>query len=117
MYELKLSDISDSYTPQEIFDQVWEAPYSWFRLAPDHKGYTLPTLVQELSYPDGWTPNVVAEFLITEEMVEKATFKSFYEYIVKNDPSRKLTDFVEDLDANDVDMILQVACFGEVRYS
>lgn len=114
---MKLYDISkNAYTPQKIFDQVWEAPYSWFRLAPDHKDFTLPTLVQELSYYDGWSANPENEFFVTEEMIEEATFKT-WELYVKPQGSRSLVDFIEDLDANDVDAILQVACFGELRYS
>jgi hypothetical protein len=118
-HDLHLKDISeDAYTPQQIFDQVWEAPYEWFMLpdVPENSSDNLPSVVWEINYPNLFKHEKVAEFTITEEMIERATFRFFYEYIIKNDPSRKLSDFVEDLDGNDVDAILQLACFGEIRY-
>lgn len=116
--DLKLSDIAeDAYTPQQIFSQVWEAPYEWFGICPHTEGNTstLPTVVDELEYNDGFTPSTVDHYEVTEEMIEQAAFK-FFDEIIRKDPSRKLSDFVVDMDANDVDAILQLACFGEIRY-
>lgn len=114
MNDLKLSDLSeDAYTPQQIFDQVWEAPYEWFQL---HDKSTLPCWVNEVEYPDGFNAKVKSSYFIEVKHIEEAAFKYFDE-IIRKEPKRKLSDFVVDMDANDVDAILQLACFGEIRYS
>ncbi len=112
----KMLQFSDDYNAQTIFDQVWEAPYEWF----DYKGgdTKLPATVCEVDYPDGFAPEVVREYIVTAEMIEAATIRLWVEYQSQRNGSwfRTMADYLEDLDADDVDAILQLACFGEIRY-
>jgi hypothetical protein len=108
--EMKLSE---DYTPQTIFNQIWEAPYDWFRLNNEAKiGTVLPAWVDEVD-DMGDVINIV---IVTSEMIVEAAIRTWFEYVMPQG-RRSLADFLQDLDANDVDAILQVACFGELRYS
>jgi hypothetical protein len=105
--------LSEDYTPQAIFDQVWEGHYQWFKLTnPTKGGNVLPAWVDEVD-DDG---TVIDSFMITPARITYSTIKTWFEYVMPQG-RRSLADFLQDLDANDVDAILQVACFGELRYS
>lgn len=104
---------SESYNAQTIFDQVWEAPYEWFRSVDDK----LPARVHEID-EDG---HVIETYLVTVDMLEEAVIKYYMEFVANNpNPKYKpatMASYLEDMDANDVDSILQLACFKEIRYS
>jgi hypothetical protein len=104
---------SEGYNAQTIFDQVWEAPYEWFALN-NPKVHTLPTWVNELDDMGAWCSTEH----ITVEMIEKATIEFYMVYVSKRTGSwaRTMANYLEDLDADDVDAILQLAMFGEIRY-
>lgn len=108
---------SEDYNAQTIFDQVWEAPYSWF--STPSIDTTLPQIVYEVSWEDGFTSKKESEVLVTAEMIEEAVWKVFKEIVseYENFAPTNFADWVSDLDANAVDMILQMAMFGEIRYS
>lgn len=103
---------SDDYNAQTIFDQVWEAPYSWFKLI--NASTTLPTLVTELD-DDGMR---VKTHHVTVDMMEKAVIEVYLNIISKRTGSwaTNMANWLQDFDVNDVDAILQWACFGEIRY-
>lgn len=113
---------SDDYNAQTIFDQVWEAPYSWFVLVkendPDiydnHPGSCLG-IVQEYDVDEGPVKTVH----ITAEMIDKVVIPTYTNWM--NLPPghprfQSFTHWLDNLDANDVDAILQMAVFGEIVY-
>lgn len=113
----------ETYTAQAIFDQVWEAPYDWFQLTgtvttiPNMGIATLPATVAEIE-EGSWT--IVSHHVVTEEMIKIATINLYFEVIYPQNNeryNRSLYDFMVDVDANDVDAILQFACFGKLIYS
>jgi hypothetical protein len=110
--------LADGYTAQSIFDQVWEWPYGWFRLS-NQDSTTLPCWVDEVD-DDGIT---VQSYLITHKMIVEASLKVWLDIVswwkkFGSEPALiSLADWLTDLDANDVDNILQMACFDENRYS
>lgn len=108
---------SDDYNAQTIFDQVWEAPYEWFSLPPDSDG-VLPCVVWEMSQDDMGNEYADSETFVTAGMIEAATIAFYLDYVSKTEGKwrRTMARYLEDLDANDVDAILQLACFGEIRY-
>ena len=108
----EMIQFSDYYNAQTIFDQVWESPYEWFRLA---NGTTLPTVVDEID-DNG---DILSSEIIDVKDIEEAVFKYYNEIVSKRTGTwaTNLSDFLQDLDANDVDCILQYAMFGSIRYS
>jgi NAD-dependent dihydropyrimidine dehydrogenase PreA subunit len=109
-------DEEKSYSAQQIFDQVWEAPYSWFMLISAATS-TFPAMVAEMD-EDGET--IVSSDIVTEDQIKIATIKNYFTYWYNHwNPNwkRTLQVYLGDLDANDVDSILQLAMFGEIRYS
>lgn len=111
----EMIQFSESYNAQTIFDQVWEAPYSWFDLPPatEQSNTTLPCVVLEVEDEE-----VLSETFVTAGMIEAATVAFYMDYVskIKGPWKRTMASYLEDLDANDVDAILQLACFGEIRY-
>lgn len=105
---------SESYNAQTIFEQVWEAPYTWFGLT-NAKSIILPTWVDVMD-GDG---QIYKSVLVTVEMIEEAVIKYYLEYVSKRTGNwaTPMSDYLEDMDANDVDCILQLAVFEEIRYS
>lgn len=112
----------DTYTAQAIFDQVWEAPYSWFQLTgtvttiPNMGIATLPATVAEIN-EGSWT--IASHKIITEDMIKIAAIRNYFSTPIEptNKWHRSLYSYLVDLDANDVDCILQFAMFDEIRYS
>lgn len=107
-------EFSEDYNAQTIFDQVWEYHYEWFALPEDSNGQ-LPCKVLEMDPDMGDT--VEAEYEVTVEKIEAATLSYYFDYVAKRPNCVALADYLSDFDANDVDCILQLACFGEIRYS
>lgn len=103
---------SEDYNAQTIFDQVWEHPYEWFS-HPILWSAKLPSFIWEM---DG--DEIIGEHTVTIEKIEKATINYYLEYVSKHigDWARTMSNYLEDLDADDVDCILQLACFEEIRY-
>jgi len=104
----------NTYSPQDIFSQVWEAPYSWFRLTSDTADLEKATVAEvsesgEVILDHQW---------ITEDQIKRAAIRNYFNiwFDVEGKFSRTLYSYLVDLDANDVDAILQLAMFGEIRY-
>lgn len=110
---------SESYNAQTIFNQVWEAPYSWFGHRKfeyaNHNPNVLGVVLEKDE--DG---KIIDNFKITIKMIEDAVIKNYIENVMPSNPrfppTRTMAQYLEDLDAFDVDAILQMACFGELRY-
>src|SRR5574339_655094 len=111
---------SDDYNAKTIFDQVWEAPYEWFYLIKfndpniydNHEGSCLEVVLEV-----GGDNRGISKTHVTAEMIDDAVIPTYKEYM--NLPSdhpdcRSFAHWIEDLDANDVDLILQRAIFGEI---
>ena len=108
-------DKENGYSAQQIFDQVWEAPYSWFRLTS--KSTTLPAYVGEV---DDYKNILLSHDAVTEDQIKIAAIRNYFENwskYVDSKWNRTLQSYLCDLDANDVDCILQLAMFEEIRYS
>lgn len=114
IYASQYPSNEDAYSPQEIFDQVWESPAPWFELMGEfhhHNNTKLPATVAEIS-ENGQT--CLSKHLITEDIIINAAIKLYFDKVLGVMP---FSMFISNLDAIDVDNILQVAMFGEVRYS
>lgn len=113
---------SDDYNAKTIFDQVWEAPYEWFYLIKlndpntydDHEGSCLGIVLEV-----GEDSRGISKTHVTVEMIDKAIIPTYTAWM--NFPSdhprfQSFTHWLDNLDANDVDAILQRAIFGEIVY-
>lgn len=108
---------SESYNAKTIFDQVWESHYSWFtrvRHIDDNLPENILGHVAETD-DDGRFIQVCA---VTVDMIEEAVIKFYMEFVANRVGSwaKPMSDYLEDMDADDVDAILQLACFKEIRY-
>lgn len=115
---------SDDYNAQTILDQVFEAPYSWFRLIDTNHthqdtGIECLGVVGEIDEYDDDPDHVVDHWHVTAEMIDNViipTYTAFMNIPPDHPRFESFAHWIEDLDANDVDIILQMACFGEIRY-
>lgn len=112
---------SDDYNAQTIFDQVWEAPYEWFRDTricdsihnTDNEcvGFVIANNPNE--GPDQ------LEYHVTTKMIDDQvipTYKQWMDLPPDHPRFQSFTSWLDNLDANDVDAILQMAIFGEIVY-
>lgn len=108
---------SETYSAQAIFSQVWESPYSWFQLTSNSELFENNPTVAELN-EDSYT--IASHKIITEDMIKIATITYYFSSVHEPVGSKwhcSIYAYLMDLDANDVDSILQVCMFGELRYS
>jgi len=95
-------------TTEELEDHFFGSgafSFGWFRLKP--LDWKFPATVLEME--DG---EVLALQIFTTELFIKG-IKKYAESL----PDRTYQDLLEDMDAGDVDNCIQLAMFGEIRYS
>jgi hypothetical protein len=113
---------SDDYNAETIFDQVWEAPYDWWldwKPCESWKGPEPHNCLGIVKYDDPNEDDTVHHKHVTVEMIDGAvipTYEAFMNIPADHPRFRSFADWIEDLDANDVDNILQRAVFGEIVY-
>jgi hypothetical protein len=97
-------------TTEELEDHFFGSgafQYGWFDTSEEQH---FPVIVFEVDYEE--KNPVLSQKTVTEEMFIEG-IKKYAETL----EDRSFDDLIEDMDANDVDIVIQLIMFGEIRYA